>query len=70
MQALESFVLRSPQEVRPALDAVTEAALRYLSYDPNYDDADDMDADGSPGDDENEDPDDECAPCFPLIPGF
>ena len=68
MQALESFVQRSPHEVRPSLEAVTQAALRYLSYDPNYDDADDMDADGSPGDDEDDDPDDECARCLSLIP--
>ena len=52
LQALESFVLRSPHEVRPHLDTILATALKYLSYDPNY--ADDMDADDDGNEDEDE----------------
>ena len=52
-------MLRSPHEVRPHLGTITSAALKYLSFDPNY--ADDMDADGNSGsEDEDEDEEDEC----------
>ena len=57
LQALESFVLRSPHEVRPHLDTILATTLKYLSYDPNY--ADDMDADED-GDEDEDEADDEC----------
>jgi cullin-associated NEDD8-dissociated protein 1 len=74
LQALESFVLRSPHEVRPHLDTILSTTLKYLSYDPNY--ADDMDADGD-GDDDEDEADDECVSrhcsactllCTPVCP--
>lgn len=61
LQALESFVLRSPHEVRPHLDTIIATTLTYLSYDPNY--ADDMDADGDDKDEDEDEADDECALC-------
>lgn len=45
MQALESFVSRSPQDARPFLEQLLEQGLTYLKYDPNYTE-DDMDEDG------------------------
>lgn len=57
LQALESFVLRSPHEVRPYLDTILATTLKFLSYDPNY--ADDMDADDD-GDEDEDEADDEC----------
>ena len=45
----ESFVSRCPAEVEPHLDQIVQAALAYMSYDPNYsygdDDVDDVDED-------------------------
>jgi cullin-associated NEDD8-dissociated protein 1 len=32
----ESFVLRCPAEVEPHLEKIIQAALAYMSYDPNY----------------------------------
>jgi len=32
----ESFVLRCPTQVQPHLDNIIQAALAYMSYDPNY----------------------------------
>ncbi len=32
----ESFVLRCPTEVEPHMDKIIQAALAYMSYDPNY----------------------------------
>ncbi|KAK9816878.1 hypothetical protein WJX72_006469 [[Myrmecia] bisecta] len=43
LQALESFVLRSPHDAKPHLPAILAATLEYLNYDPNY--ADDMEED-------------------------
>jgi cullin-associated NEDD8-dissociated protein 1 len=62
LQALESFVLRSPHEVRPYLDTILATTLKYLSYDPNY--ADDMDADED-GDEDEDEADDEWVPGKP-----
>eukprot|EP00879_Flechtneria_rotunda_P007662 GHRR01008035.1.p1 GENE.GHRR01008035.1~~GHRR01008035.1.p1 ORF type:complete len:648 (+),score=253.35 GHRR01008035.1:1250-3193(+) len=36
LQALESFVARSPGDARPYLDQLLFEALKYLKYDPNY----------------------------------
>jgi hypothetical protein len=36
LQALESFVSRSPADARPFLDQLLAEALRYIKYDPNY----------------------------------
>ena len=69
LQALDSFVHRSPHEVRPYLETILATTLKYLSYDPNY--ADDMDADDS-GDEDEDEADDECVPvnCGLLICGL
>jgi cullin-associated NEDD8-dissociated protein 1 len=32
----ESFVLRCPTQVEPHLESIVQAALAYMSYDPNY----------------------------------
>lgn len=52
---------RSPHDMRASLEAVADAALQYLSHDPNYDDADDMDAQSAGGDEDDDDADEECA---------
>lgn len=52
LQAFESFVLRCPREVAAFQPIISQIALRYVSYDPNYASDDD------PGD-EDEDEDDE-----------
>jgi len=58
LQALESFVMRCPKEVGAFQKQVGEAALLYLSYDPNYADEDEEmeeeDDDAMEGDDEDE----------------
>jgi cullin-associated NEDD8-dissociated protein 1 len=45
----ESFVSRCPAEVEPHLDQIVQAALAYMSYDPNYsygdDDVEEVDED-------------------------
>ena len=57
----ESFVLRCPNEVEPHLEKIIQAALAYMSYDPNYaygnDEEGDEDEDG--GDEDFDDEDDE-----------
>lgn len=50
----ESFVLRCPTEVEPHLESIIQAALAYMSYDPNYSYGDD-DEEQNNGDDEDED---------------
>lgn len=58
----ESFVLRCPAEVEPHLEKIIQAALAYMSYDPNYSygTTDDEEADGEEeDDDEYEDAGDE-----------
>ena len=68
----ESFVLKSPVEVETHLDKIIQAALAYMSFDPNYsygdEDADDDDQDEDEeieeeddldeGDDDDDDDDD------------
>ncbi|PSC76088.1 cullin-associated NEDD8-dissociated 1 isoform B [Micractinium conductrix] len=49
LQALESFVLRSPQEARAQLGDILPVCLEFLRFDPNYAAADEM------GDDEEAD---------------
>ena len=54
----ESFILRCPTEVEPHLNNIIQAALAYMSYDPNYSYGDDEEeADGE--DDEDAFSDDE-----------
>lgn len=59
----ESFVLRCPAEVEPHLDNIIQAALAYMSYDPNYsygdDDEEEDGADGGGDDDDACDDDEE-----------
>ena len=38
LQALEAFVLRCPTEITPHIDTVVDLGLKFLRYDPNYDD--------------------------------
>lgn len=54
LQALESFVSRSPFDARPLVvdGGVLELALALLSYDPNY--VDDMEDDDGEDDDDEE----------------
>ena len=57
----ESFVLKCPTQVEPHLQKIVQAALAYMSYDPNYSygtTGDDDDADNG-GDDDMEYDDDE-----------
>ena len=51
----ESFVQKCPTQVEPHLDKIVQAALAYMSYDPNYSygiDADGMKNDDTKGDDD------------------
>jgi cullin-associated NEDD8-dissociated protein 1 len=48
----ESFVLRCPTQVEPHLEKIIQAALAYMSYDPNY-------SYGNADEDQNEDGDDD-----------
>ena len=54
----ESFVLRCPTQVEPHLPQIIQAALAYMSYDPNYSYGDDDEANGG-GDDADEELEDE-----------
>lgn len=54
LQALETFVVRSPEEVLPTLEPIIATALRLINYDPNYDGAEDMDSSDADNDDEEE----------------
>lgn len=49
----ESFVLRCPTQVEPHLESIIQAALAYMSYDPNYSYGTDQ-TDDADGDDELE----------------
>ena len=53
----ESFVLRCPTQVEPHLDKIVQAALAYMSYDPNYSYG--LEDDGMDGNNEDDDGDDE-----------
>ncbi|QPC79218.1 hypothetical protein HYE68_009970 [Fusarium pseudograminearum] len=58
--ALEAFLASCPQEMRPFTNQTTEACLRFLKYDPNYNvDDEDEDMEDEEDDDEMEDDDDE-----------
>eukprot|EP00123_Amoebidium_parasiticum_P018557 comp24239_c0_seq1/m.44810 comp24239_c0_seq1/g.44810 ORF comp24239_c0_seq1/g.44810 comp24239_c0_seq1/m.44810 type:complete len:1254 (-) comp24239_c0_seq1:279-4040(-) len=60
LQAIESFVLRCPNEVGQYVPACIELGLKYLVYDPNYEDdeEEDEDADSMEVEDEEEDEED------------
>ena len=51
----ESFVLRCPTEVEPHLDSIIQAALAYMSYDPNYSYGDDDEEEENNNNEEDED---------------
>mmetsp|Transcript_15391 Transcript_15391/g.23598 ORF Transcript_15391/g.23598 Transcript_15391/m.23598 type:complete len:1350 (+) Transcript_15391:140-4189(+) len=52
----ESFVLKSHVElIQPHLDKIVQAALAYMSYDPNYSYGSDEDEEEDQGDNEDED---------------
>ncbi|KAI8351419.1 armadillo-type protein [Mortierella sp. GBAus27b] len=60
LQALEAFVLRCPTEITPYIDTVIDLGLRFLRYDPNYDDGDDDENDEDEAmESDNEDDDDD-----------
>mmetsp|Transcript_29072 Transcript_29072/g.74799 ORF Transcript_29072/g.74799 Transcript_29072/m.74799 type:complete len:1233 (+) Transcript_29072:80-3778(+) len=59
LQALEAFVARCPKEVGEFHGQVGEAALAYLSYDPNYAADDDEDMAEEEEDMEDDDDDDD-----------
>jgi cullin-associated NEDD8-dissociated protein 1 len=54
----ESVVMRCPAEVEPHLDQIVQAALAYMSYDPNYSYGDDEDAIDEDEDDDYEEDND------------
>ncbi|KAF9934606.1 Cullin-associated NEDD8-dissociated protein 1 [Linnemannia zychae] len=63
LQALEAFVLRCPSEITPYIDTIIDLGLKFLRYDPNYDDGGDDEDDedeemGSDNEDEEDDDDD------------
>ncbi|KAF9154219.1 Cullin-associated NEDD8-dissociated protein 1 [Linnemannia schmuckeri] len=63
LQALEAFVLRCPGEITPYIDTIIELGLKFLRYDPNYDDGEDDEDDedeemGSDNEDEEDEDDD------------
>jgi len=51
----ESFVLRCPTQVEPHLEKIIQAALAYMSYDPNYSYGNDEEDQNEDGDDEYDD---------------
>ncbi|KAF8067210.1 CAND1 [Scenedesmus sp. PABB004] len=60
LQALESFVSRSPNDARPFLEQLLGEALRCIRYDPNYAGGEeDMSEDGAGGSDDDDDGSDE-----------
>lgn len=57
LQALESFVLRCPNEISPFINDITKLALEYVKYDPNFvedDDEEDEDMEEDEEDEEDE----------------
>eukprot|EP00878_Enallax_costatus_P002222 GHUV01002394.1.p1 GENE.GHUV01002394.1~~GHUV01002394.1.p1 ORF type:complete len:958 (+),score=265.35 GHUV01002394.1:286-3159(+) len=61
LQALESFVSRSPNDARPFLDQLLSEGLNYLKHDPNYavDDMDEGDEGAGSGVDDDDDDDED-----------
>jgi cullin-associated NEDD8-dissociated protein 1 len=60
LQALEAFVLRCPTEITHYIDTIIDLSLKFLRYDPNYDDGDDNEDDEDEDmDSDNEDDEDE-----------
>jgi cullin-associated NEDD8-dissociated protein 1 len=55
----ESFVLKSPKEVEPHLTKIVQAALAYMSYDPNYSYGDEEEEQVDDGDEDQYDDDDD-----------
>mmetsp|Transcript_4617 Transcript_4617/g.7695 ORF Transcript_4617/g.7695 Transcript_4617/m.7695 type:complete len:1340 (-) Transcript_4617:522-4541(-) len=55
----ESFVLKSPTEVEPHLAKIIQAALAYMSYDPNYSYGDDEEEEDQDDDEDEYDDEDE-----------
>ena len=56
----ESFVQKCPNQVEPHIDKIVQAAIAYMSYDPNYsygidEDDDEMDGGDGGGDDDDDD---------------
>ena len=58
LQAFDSFVLRCPKEVTTFQQEIARTALQYISYDPNYADADDDEEMEDEDEDMEEDEDD------------
>ena len=57
LQALEALVLRCSSEVTPYQQAIIQAGIQFIKYDPNYA-ADDDDEEMADAEDEDEDEDD------------
>jgi cullin-associated NEDD8-dissociated protein 1 len=57
LYAIESFVMRCPQEVSDALDGIIELVLSFARYDPNYNNDED-DEDGEEEEEEEDEDDD------------
>lgn len=55
----ESFVLRCPKEVEPHLESIIQAALAYMSFDPNYSYGIDEEGEDEEEDEELEDEEEE-----------
>jgi cullin-associated NEDD8-dissociated protein 1 len=55
----ESFVLKCPTQVEPHLEKIIQAALAYMSYDPNYSYGTTEEGGGDQGGDEDMDDDDD-----------
>ncbi|XP_008319433.1 cullin-associated NEDD8-dissociated protein 1-like [Cynoglossus semilaevis] len=50
-QAFEAFVRRCPKEMSPHISTVTELCLRFMTFDPNYNDEDEEDNSDEEGED-------------------
>ncbi|XWS18034.1 hypothetical protein CRYUN_Cryun32bG0007600 [Craigia yunnanensis] len=55
LQALESFLLRCPRDISSYCDEILHLALEYLSYDPNFTDNMEEDADDENHEEEEDD---------------
>ena len=53
-QALETLAFRCPTETQASLSQIIDLGLKYIKYDPNYDDDDDADEDEDDEEDEDE----------------